>query len=107
MDKIELNTYTVYLKQCPSCGAQRSIGEKAGKCAIVAGGGMVTAGLFGAPVIGLLGFLGIMKLAIAGAIAAPVAVKACEANIEILKWMNKGSFFKCPRCGCSEILRKR
>ena len=106
LKKIGEGAWTVYLYECPSCGSERTLDEeKATTMGTLAVIGSASSLMFGAPVAGLLGGIGLAKLALAGTISGAAAVNAIRANYKLIGDMNKRSFFTCPHCGCADIVR--
>jgi hypothetical protein len=96
--------YAIFLKQCPECGSDRKLNEVtlSANLALV-GVGSLTTLLFGAPIIGALGALGLVKLVIAGTISAGVGARLIKMNYEFLRDMPH-DFFNCPKCKNSSLV---
>lgn len=106
LNKIGEGAWTLYLYECPRCGCTRKLDEeKAVAMAGLTAAGLATSAIFGAPLAGLLGGLGLFKLAMAGTIAGPVAVRAIRENYRLIAEMSKRSYFTCPHCGCTDLVR--
>ena len=74
--KIGEGKYTLYLKECPKCGSKkRKMGYKQKAGMGIGIGGIATAAIFGAPLIGILGGYGIAQLAIGGTISGVAAIQ--------------------------------
>lgn len=89
---------------CPHCGSHRNVNEeKFATLAFMTGGGIVGSIILGAPVCGVLGILGIGKLtAILG--SSGLAAYYMKMNYKVLGHMASQAFFKCPKCGCTDII---
>jgi hypothetical protein len=61
--------------------------------------------LVGVPVTGLLGAIGIIKLAIAGTISAGAAVNLIKANYKFLAELGQENIFNCLNCGSSRLVK--
>jgi len=96
----------VYFAKCPKCGNHRSLNDKkAGAFAAISAGGILTAIVFGAPLLGLFAIVGAVKLVAAGIIATPVAVKILQENYRLLEQVGDEKWFMCDKCKCSDLLR--
>lgn len=105
--KVGSGEWSVYLYECPRCGCTRELDEEKVKgvlavSAISAAGSAVC----GSPIAGILGGIGLAKLALAGTISGGMAVQAIKFNYEIVKKLNERHIFTCPVCKCSDIINK-
>ncbi|MEM4261218.1 MAG: hypothetical protein QXG00_08290 [Candidatus Woesearchaeota archaeon] len=98
--------YSVFIKECPKCGSERKLNEDAAlKYGLVSAGGFLSTILVGAPVIGALGALGIIKLVVAGSLTIPVAIRAIKANYGMISKLPHDIFI-CTKCGNSDFTYK-
>jgi predicted RNA-binding Zn-ribbon protein involved in translation (DUF1610 family) len=105
MKKLGEGQYTLYLEECPNCGKNRVLNEdKFYGLSAMSAGGILTGILFGAPIMGALGALGLVKLAIAGSISYQAAVKLIQANYKLLEKLNSKALYTCPNCKCTKII---
>lgn len=102
--KVGEGKYTLYLEECPKCGAKRDIdNDKLFKLTAISGGGMLTTAIFGAPIIGALGAIGAVKLLLAGSISAGAASHLIKTNYKFLQNLNKQDLYTCPKCGSTNL----
>lgn len=106
LNKIGEGAWTVYLYECPRCGRERKLDEEKAKgLGAFAAIGAVTGLIFGTPIVGILGGIGLLKLAMAGTISGVVAVRAIQENYKLILEMNKRNLFKCPCCSCTDMVK--
>ena len=106
MKKIGEGEYTLYLEECPNCGSNRILNEeKFYGLSAMSAGGIVTGILVGAPLMGALGAIGLVKLAIAGTISYQAAVKLKQANYKFLEKLNSKKLYNCPKCECTKLVK--
>ena len=103
--KVGDGEWSVYLYECPRCGCTREFDEEkaAGTLALTAVSAMGSA-VCGSPIAGILGGIGLAKLALAGTISGGMAVQAIKFNYETVKKLNERRLFTCPVCKCSDII---
>lgn len=98
--------YSVFIKECPKCGSERKLNEDAAlKYGLVSAGGIFSSILIGAPIIGALGAIGIIKLFLAGSITLHVALRLIKANYEMISKLPHDIFI-CTKCGNSDFTYK-
>jgi predicted RNA-binding Zn-ribbon protein involved in translation (DUF1610 family) len=106
LSKIGDKPYTLYLEECPNCGNKRTLDEeKLYGLAAITGGGILTTLLLGAPIVGAMGAIGLVKLAIAGSISGTAAARLIKMNYEYLNKLSQKNLFTCPNCGCSKLVK--
>ena len=105
--KVGEGEFTLYLEECPQCGSSRTLdeGKLYGMLAMIGGGALATT-VFGLPVVGALGAIGLIKLAVAGTIGAPVAVQLIKANYRALEALNQKNLYTCQDCGSTALIRR-
>lgn len=107
-NKIGEGKYTVYLKEYPICGAQNRKFNDAkitGSIAMTAGAA-ITGSIFGAPIMGALGALGIVQLFVAGSITGGIAIRLIKYNYEALLKLNKKKIYTCRECDCTDLIKR-
>ena len=104
--KVGEGEFTLYLEECPQCGSTRTLDQEKfyGMLAML-GGGVLLSAVVGAPVVGAMGAIGLIKLAVAGTIGANVAVQLIKANYRALEALNKKKLYTCRNCGSTALMR--
>ena len=106
LHKIGEGAWTVYLYECPRCGSERKLDEEKAKgIGAFTAIGAVTSLIFGTPIVGLLGGIGLAKLAMAGTISGVVAARAIQENYKLILKMNERNLFTCPCCRCTDLVK--
>ena len=106
--KIGEGAWTLYLFECPNCGCIRKLDEE--KWKVFRGlsvAGIVTTLIFGAPLAGFTAIFGAMPILMAGGPMAVAVAKLLQENYKLIARMNERTFFRCPNCGCSDLVRMR
>lgn len=104
-DKIGEGTWTLYLYECPNCHCTRSLDKtKLATMAAMAVVGTGSSVVFGAPIAGWFGALGLSKFAVSGTISPMMASIFIRLNYKVLVEMGKRKIFTCPYCGNTDLV---
>ena len=106
-NKIIVGEITLYLGECPQCGYDhRTLNEDTlAASAALTGAGLLTTVIFGGPLFGALGAIGLTKLLLAGTISGPVWANAMKGNYTLVKKLSEMGLFECPKCHCNKLLK--